>query len=164
MTYAMRAMYESGVNIGVVVVTLDPGLPCPDFILHAQGVTCTTHKTLVSLCSTPIPLSCKLCYYANMKYKCFYQTCVSVHRQTGIHSFVVPARGRRIMLANLPIMLCCTAPKMYLLCSTNAPIMLNYQQNSFPEHLTRKLTRSLRAFLITLPELASHQCLAVGLL
>ena len=27
------------------------------------------------------------------------------------------------MLKNLPIMLCCTAPKILLLCSTNAPIM-----------------------------------------
>ena len=67
-------------------------------------------------------------------------------------------RGRWIMLENLPIMLCCTAPKMYLLCS------LNYQQNSFPDYLTRKLTRSLRTFLIALTELASHQCLAVHLL
>ena len=67
-------------------------------------------------------------------------------------------RGRRIMLENLPIMLCCTAPKMYLLCS------LNYQQNSIPDYLTRKLTRSLRAFLIVLTELASYQCLAVCLL
>ena len=37
----------------------------------------------------------------------------------------ITGRGRRIMLENLPIMLCCTAPKMYLLCSTNAPIMLD---------------------------------------
>ena len=28
------------------------------------------------------------------------------------------------MLQNLPIMLCCTAPKMYALCSINVPIML----------------------------------------
>ena len=34
------------------------------------------------------------------------------------------SRGERIMLKNLPIMLCCTAPKMHLLCSTNVPIML----------------------------------------
>ena len=32
--------------------------------------------------------------------------------------------GRLIVLKNLPIMLCCTAPKIYLLCSTNTPIML----------------------------------------
>ena len=34
-------------------------------------------------------------------------------------------RGKRIMLKNLPIMVCCTAPKMYLLYSTNTPIMLD---------------------------------------
>ena len=33
-------------------------------------------------------------------------------------------RPEPIMLQNLPIMLCCTAPKMYLLCSLNVPIML----------------------------------------
>ena len=33
-------------------------------------------------------------------------------------------RPEPIMLQNLPIMLCCTAPKMYLLCSINVPIML----------------------------------------
>ena len=36
----------------------------------------------------------------------------------------VQARGERIMLKHLPTMLCCTAPKMHLLCSTNVPIML----------------------------------------
>ena len=39
-------------------------------------------------------------------------------------SSMVVDRGERIMLKNLPIMLCCTAPKMHLLCSTNVPIML----------------------------------------
>ena len=34
------------------------------------------------------------------------------------------SRGERIMLRNLPIMLCCTAPNKHLLCSTNPPIML----------------------------------------
>ena len=33
-------------------------------------------------------------------------------------------RGEQIMLKKLPIMLCCTAPKRHLLCSTNVPIML----------------------------------------
>ena len=37
-----------------------------------------------------------------------------------------PSKDEPIMLKNVPIMLCCTAPKIFLLCSTkfNAPIML----------------------------------------
>ena len=37
---------------------------------------------------------------------------------------VCTCRPAPIMLKNLPIMLCCTAPKKYLLCSIIIPIML----------------------------------------
>ena len=37
-------------------------------------------------------------------------------------------RHQHIMLANLPIMLCSSARKRYLLCSTFVPIMLNFFQ------------------------------------
>ena len=37
----------------------------------------------------------------------------------------VLGRGEQIMLQFLPIMLCCTAPKNYLLCLYHVPIMLN---------------------------------------
>ena len=46
------------------------------------------------------------------------------HQALGL-AFPAPVnRGEQIMLKNLPIMLCYTAPKMHLLCSTNVPIML----------------------------------------
>ena len=35
-----------------------------------------------------------------------------------------PCRAEPIMLKKYPIMPCCTAPKIFLLCSTNAPIVL----------------------------------------
>ena len=44
-------------------------------------------------------------------------------------TFGVPwTRGEPIMLKNLPIMLCHSARKRYLLCSTFVPIMLNFFQ------------------------------------
>ena len=36
------------------------------------------------------------------------------------------SRGEPIMLKNVPIMLCCSARKRYLLCSTFVPIMFNF--------------------------------------
>ena len=56
-------------------------------------------------------------------------------------------RGKRIMLENLPIMLCCTAPKMYLLCSTNAPIMLDKLSTKQLSCLSYPKTHSLSACL-----------------
>ncbi len=42
-----------------------------------------------------------------------------------LHHDNYPAnRAEPIMLKKVPTMLCCTAPKIFLLCSTNAPIML----------------------------------------
>ena len=41
---------------------------------------------------------------------------------------VLSGRGAPIMLKNLPIMLCHSARKRYLLCSTFVPIMLNFVQ------------------------------------
>ena len=55
-------------------------------------------------------------------------------------------RGERIKLKNLPIMLCCTAPKFYLLCSNIAPTMLIQNQVAYTSSVSKAVCVLLQQF------------------